>query len=354
MKNIAEPNKYKFWYSILTHRRCRIWQHLLLSFIVAVMAVNETANVFGEHLVIIGNFIIIPFLLIFLLDMAVIYFNLFFLVPKLLLRNQYIQYIASLSLSISIYIMCDLAVEYYLYCMWDIPLSVYSAWHSVYNFITDFVTTFIYCIIFMTGVSLTVLFKSLLMNKQIFKSLESKKIQSDLGNLKEQISPSFLSKILGRASLLAVSAPNDASNMLLKLSKILRYQLYDCGRKKVLLLSEIEFLTNYLDLEKEYYANFDFNISKNKELKQVFITPRLFLPFIEQVMKQMESQNVPSLMLSLCFEINSNQLTFNCISHGIVWNNSDFRNASNRLSHLCENCFVSIHSGNGLMIQIEI
>jgi len=201
---------------------------------------------------------------------------------------------------------------------------------------------------------MTVLFKSLLVNKQIFKSLESKKIQSELENFKEQISPSFLSKILRRASVLAVSAPDDASTMLMKLSKILRYQLYDCGREKVLLLSEIEFLTNYLDLEKDYYANFDFSINKNEGLNQIFVPPLLYLPFIQQAIKQMENRNEPLLMLNMHFERNSNQLIFNCISHGIVWDSSDYRNACYRLSHLYQDCFVSIDFGNNLMIQINL
>lgn len=354
MKNIAELNKHRFWYNILMHRRCKIWQHLLLILIVSFITVNETISVFGEHFIIFGSLIIIPFLLIFLLDLAVVYFHLYFLVPKLLLRSKYIQYMTALGLSISMYILCDLAIEYCLYKIWGIPLSIYSAWYSKENFIIDFVTTFIYCIIIIAGLSMTVLFKNLMDNKQIIKSLESKKIQSDLENLKEQISPSFLSKILGRASSLAVSAPDEASTMLLKLSKILRYQLYDCSRKKVLLLSEIEFLTNYLDLEKNYYANFDFNINKNEGLKQIFIPPLLFLPVIQQAIEQMENQNESSLILTICFERNNNQLIFNCFSKGIVWDSSVFRNTSNRLSHLYENSFVSIHSDKGIMIQIEI
>lgn len=352
---MAKPDKYKFWYSILIHRKCRIWRHLLLVFIIAVIAINETASLFGENKEIVGNLIWVPFVLTFVLDMAAVYFNLYFLVPKLLLRNKYIQYIGALCLSITIYILCDLAIEYCLYEIWNIPLSTSSAWHSIENFITDFLSIFVICIIFMTGLSMTILFKSLLINKQVFDSLETKKVRSELDVLKEQVSPDFLSKILKRASMLAETIPEESSSMLLKLSKILRYQLYDCGRDKVLLLSEIEFLSNYLCLERDYYTNFDFKITKDENLSQVFIPPLLFLPFIQQAIKYIEDRDVPSSMLHISFGENNNQLQFSCIGEGVVWRDSDYAGLSHRLALLYDNrCSISTTSDNDLIIQIEM
>lgn len=352
---MAEPNKYKFWYSILTHPKCRIWRHLLLVFIIAVIAINETASLFGENMEIVGNLIWIPFVLTFVVDMAAVYFNLYFLVPRLLLRSKYIQYIGALCLSISVYILCDLAIEYCLYELWNIPLSTSSAWYSKENFIADFLSVFVTCVIFMAGLSMTILFKNLLINKQVFDSLETKKVRSELDGLKEQVSPIFLSKILKRASILAETIPEESSSMLLKLSKILRYQLYDCGRDKVLLLSEIEFLTNYLGLEKDYYTNFDYKITKDERLSQVFIPPLLFLPFIQQAIKCIEDKNVSSSMLHISFAENNNQLQFGCTSEDIIWRNSDCANLSHRLTLLYNNRYsISATSENDLTIQIEM
>lgn len=352
---MTELNKYKFWYSILTHPKCRIWRHLLLVFIIAVIAINETVGLFGENTEIVGNFIWIPFVLTFVLDMVAVYFNLYFLVPRLLLRSKYIQYIGALCLSISIYILCDLAIEYCLYGLWNIPLSTSSAWFSKENFIDDFLSIFITCIIFMAGLSMTILFKSLLINKEVFNSMETKKGRSELDSLKEQVSPIFLSKILKRASILAETTPEESSAMLLKLSKILRYQLYDCGRDKVLLLSEIEFLTNYLGLEKDYYTNFDYKITKDDRLNQVFIPPLLFLPFIQHAIKYIEDSNVSSSMLHISFAENNNQLQFSCVGNDAVWRSFDYTNLSHRLTLLYDNHYsISATSDNDLTIQIEM
>ncbi|MEJ0102280.1 MAG: histidine kinase [Bacteroidota bacterium] len=61
--------------------------------------------------------------------------------------------------------------------------------------------------------------------------------------------------------------PEKASQVLMKLSDLLRYQLYDSARNKVLLTADIHFLTDFLNLEKIRRDNFEFSISQRRRNK---------------------------------------------------------------------------------------
>ena len=71
------------------------------------------------------------------------------------------------------------------------------------------------------------------------QELEKNKVQTELTRLREQIQPDFLSRMLNTANVLAKKDADKASTLLLQLSHLLRYQLYDSTREKVLLSAEI-------------------------------------------------------------------------------------------------------------------
>jgi LytS/YehU family sensor histidine kinase len=75
---------------------------------------------------------------------------------------------------------------------------------------------------------------------------------------------------------------------MVRLSELLRYQLYESINEKVRLTSEIKFITNFLSLEKIRRDRFDFTIQTNNtlsDLQIVEIPPNLFMPFVENAVK---------------------------------------------------------------------
>lgn len=145
--------------------------------------------------------------------------------------------------------------------------------------------------------------------------LEVQNLRSEIEMTKKQISPSFLSRVLNSSASCAQLNPENASDILVKLSKILRYQLYDCNREKVLLKSEIEFLTNYLYLEKVCYTNLVFFIHKDEkmeaEMEALFVSPLLFLPLVQSRLKNIRKEH-QAFILSLKFIRIGSDLLFMC------------------------------------------
>ena len=109
----------------------------------------------------------------------------------------------------------------------------------------------------------------------------------ELENLKAQISPHFLFNTMNNFYGLAVENSKKLPDLMIRLSDLLRYSLYETQQEKVPLQDEIEYLKNYIELEKirlESNLDIEFIVNvKNSEKYQV--APLLFIIFIENAFK---------------------------------------------------------------------
>jgi len=90
------------------------------------------------------------------------------------------------------------------------------------------------------------------------KELEKQNIKTELALLRSQINPHFLFNTLNNINSYAVSQPDKSSFAIIKLSEIMRYMLYEAKDERVLLEKEINYINNYLDLQKIRYKHNDF------------------------------------------------------------------------------------------------
>ncbi|MEZ4930618.1 MAG: histidine kinase [Saprospiraceae bacterium] len=111
-------------------------------------------------------------------------------------------------------------------------------------------------------------------------------LEAELRFLKAQVNPHFLFNALNNIYSLSFTESKKAPEMILKLSDMMSYMLYDCKSEQVKLSAEINYLKNYIDLQqlkKEGELNIDFNIKGN--VSNAFISPMLFIPFFENAFK---------------------------------------------------------------------
>lgn len=292
---MSESIKTTFLYRFLTDSKYRILRHvLLIIFVLLIISFNQTYITYQPNREILGSKIYLLALGTAIVYVTVVYLNLYTLVPKLLLKKKYFSYIVILSALVLLLITSMNAQEYMVYTYLNIPhvRSSYFNYVSLLNDISNFTINML-CI---SGGSMIILLKYWMENEQVVNQLQNEQIQSEVEQLKDQINPQFLFNILNRASELTKTNPQLASDMLLKLSHLLRYQLYDCSRDQVLLSSEITFLTNYLDLEKLYFDKFNYSISSQGDIHRVFVSPMLFTPFIQNTINQIQTHNRESVI----------------------------------------------------------
>lgn len=122
--------------------------------------------------------------------------------------------------------------------------------------------------------------------EKLQKELEKEKLNSELAFLKNQISPHFFFNTLNNIySLISINA-EDSQQAVLKLSKLMRYLLYDSESGNISLSREIAFMNNYIDLMKLRMSDkISLKVSFPEEYDDVNIPPLLFIPFIENAFK---------------------------------------------------------------------
>ncbi len=129
---------------------------------------------------------------------------------------------------------------------------------------------------------------------------EKEKVTAELQLLKAQVHPHFLFNTLNNIYSFSLENSPKTPGLILKLSSLLSYMLYDCKTEEVLLEKEIEIMKNYIDLEKERYGNrIEISWSAEGDIKDKRIAPLLMLPFLENAFKHGTSEQVEKPWLSV-------------------------------------------------------
>jgi len=270
----------------------RIGRHLLILLGVVAISYNQAYMGFlGYHPILGSNmFFITLFYIVTYLILG--YFNVYVLVPRLLLKEKYLLYFIVFVFSMSFFIALHFALEYYVYRYYHLEPSLYSFFSDEGSpFYLELASSFLVDSIAILGVSFTVILKRWLINGSQVLELETTHIHSEVERLKEQVNPDFLFSILHKVGDTVERNQARASDMLMELSEVLRYELYDSNRQEVLLNSEIIFIRNYLDLEKSYYEKMDFEVLVEGNTNGVLVPPLLFLPIVQYTIKKQQEEN---------------------------------------------------------------
>lgn len=129
------------------------------------------------------------------------------------------------------------------------------------------------------------------------KSLEQQKTSSELSFLKAQINPHFFFNTLNNIYALTMINVESSREALLKLSRMMRYVLYETQKDAVLLSQEIAFIQNYIELmQLRLTDKVEITFRQPAPLKDITIAPMLLLPFVENAFKHGVSALQPSFI----------------------------------------------------------
>ncbi|WP_261512569.1 sensor histidine kinase [Chryseobacterium paludis] len=240
---------------------------------------------------------------------SMVYINIYILVPLFFFKTYYISYLILLILLgvIGLNLIAYSFNHFFLdYRLTEIPKN------SNKGGLYEGVMTCVPIILATTTVKL--LQKWTRDNKRIIE-LSNLTLKMELNELRNQMNPHFLFNMLNNVKALIRTDPEKASTMIVKLSEFLRYQLYENGEEKTLLVSEIEFLSNFLNLENIRRENFSFDIHSDTDkrlLNSTFIPPNLFTSFVENAVKHSVDISGEKSWVRIVVEIESQKLHFIC------------------------------------------
>lgn len=143
--------------------------------------------------------------------------------------------------------------------------------------------------------------------EQINTKLKQEHLEAHLKLLQDQINPHLMFNVLNHIHILMQNNVELASTVLLKFSDILRYQLYECNHKVVLLHREIQYLQDLVDIENVRWGDeLDVNCTWRQSNKKLKITPLLLVPLIENAFKYVSRlPNTKGYIIIKCIEENN-------------------------------------------------
>lgn len=153
------------------------------------------------------------------------------------------------------------------------------------------------------GAAITIkLIRMNLRQKAAAQEIMRKKLETELNLLRSQINPHFLFNTLNNIYALAKQKSDETGPVVLKLSKLLRFMLYESDKEQIALCDEVRLVNDYIELERIRYAD-HLSLAVEVEIANphVQITPLLLLPLVENAFKHgaSESKNDAFITISI-------------------------------------------------------
>jgi LytS/YehU family sensor histidine kinase len=147
--------------------------------------------------------------------------------------------------------------------------------------------------------------------KQTTQQLRIEKQQAELNYLRSQTNPHFLFNTLNNIYSLARDKSDLAPESILRLSKILRFMLYETAGAYIAAEQELKIISDYIALEKLRYddslrVNFNYDV---EDMKQA-LPPLLLIPLVENAFKHGVSETRNEPFVDIHLSINKRQLAF--------------------------------------------
>jgi two-component system LytT family sensor kinase len=231
---------------------------------------------------------------------AGVYFNILYLIPNYLSNKKFLIYCALLVLTTII--LTPLQVLFLFLKAAEFPdyqltLKESQPWLFILTFLV---------------VSFSTIFKIIsdwARHQRDRKELQTESMQSELRFLRSQINPHFLFNTLNNLYALTLKKSDKAPEIVLKLSEMMRYMLYECNERRVFLSKEVSYIRNYLDLERlRQGRNMDISFEVNGNVSNQKIAPLMFIPFLENSFKHGASNHLSDGFVHIKLDLEDNKV----------------------------------------------
>ncbi len=275
--------------------------------------------------------------------LVVVYLNFFWLMPKYLLKRKIGLYMA---LTIFTIIIASFGHRYTAY--FHTNAFIFPNWEQgdfwqAYKFLQSamIITS---PMIFLIGLSIV---SKWVTTERRAELLEKEKLKAELGYLRSQINPHFFFNTLNNLYGLALQKSDRTAEVVMKLSELMSYILYEADREHVPLSKEIDQIERYIALEQIRYENrFKLDFLIDGDIDQFQIPPLLLLPFVENSFKHGVNKDSQEGWVGITIDVKESEFYF-CIKNKIPVlkekdgsdnNGLGIANTKKRLELLFPNC----------------
>jgi hypothetical protein len=236
--------------------------------------------------------------------MVIAYLNYFYTWPRFLTSKNIWRYVAEFSIPFTLLITARVHLHRYL-------VDGYTRQNDYFYssfFIVQITAITLFIVLFVGMLRFAVDWFEFEARK---KEVENERLIAELNFLKAQINPHFLFNTLNNLYYLAYTKSENTTEVIAKLSQMMRYMIYDSNHPRVLLSKEIEYMQNYISLERLRLNNqipIDFKIEGNTE--NVWIAPLIFITFLENAFKHGISNNNPKAWVRINIQLQGTECVY--------------------------------------------
>ncbi len=267
-------------------------------------------------------------------------------IPKFYFPNKHLKFIFSIIsiLVISTYIQILFVFSIFVYTKFDIQSITPRILDIIIIISTAWLVTLASISIIQTSNA------SERAKKQ--EELTKEKYQIELQLLKSQINPHFLFNTLNSIYVLANKKSDKTADIVIKLSQTLDFLLYKSSLSQIEIIKEIEFINDYIELEKlRYGEKLNISLSVNLSNPQRKIEPMLFIPLVENAFKHGVRHERKKANIEIKIS-DKTGIEFNMINSKPIYKSEQKKggiglsNVRNRLEKLYENNYIFLTENN--------
>jgi LytS/YehU family sensor histidine kinase len=237
-------------------------------------------------------------------NMAVAYLNYFILLPRFLKQKKLGKYLLEFTVPFVLLMVVRVHLQRYLIDGYTYQVKYfYGTTYAV-----QAVATTLFIVVFIAMLRFA---KDWFEFQARQKEVENERLISELNFLKAQINPHFLFNTLNNLYYLAYSKSDNTTEVIAKLSQMMRYMIYDSNHPQVLLSKELDYMQSYIDLEKlRLSQQVPITFSISGDVDQAKVVPLILITFLENAFKHGVNGHVGSAWINMRLHVSHNTLHF--------------------------------------------
>jgi two-component system, LytTR family, sensor histidine kinase AlgZ len=243
------------------------------------------------------------------------YLNYFVLLPAFLRDKKLARYLLQFFLTFGILISLRVALGRYLID----GFTGGNGFMYTTRYVIQVVTTNLFIVIFLGMIRFAVDWFEFEARQ---KNVENERLIAELNFLKAQINPHFLFNTLNNLYYLAYTQSQKTTEVIAKLSQMMRYMIYDSNASLVPLSKEIEYMENYISLER-LRLNEEIPIRltvQGGNAQDYLIAPLIFITFLENAFKHGVSNNHPKAWVDVSIQLKGTECVYRVENSKIPFN----------------------------------
>ena len=240
------------------------------------------------------------------IKIAATYFTMYYIIPRYFLKKKYV---AATLLTVTIILLAgfiqrflDYYVFYPVYAYEFMAGGAFNIPKSIKNVLSIYPAVALGAFIKIT--------KHFYNEESKSQELRQQKLQAELNFLKGQIHPHFLFNTLNNLYALTLKKSENSPEVVLKLSELLSFMLYECNSRTVPLSKELKLIENYIALEKiRYDDRLTVSYETEGDINKNNIPPMLLLPFVENAFKHGTSDSIDDVWVNIHIKVEDRSLS---------------------------------------------